>query len=77
MTPARFIAQGSHRERSEPAASQEHFIALCRAPGEPTPAEHDTTGAAFTLDRSATVTGPPTNNSYVANGTKSASYSLA
>jgi hypothetical protein len=36
MTPARFIAKWSRSELSERAASQEHFIDLCRLLGQPT-----------------------------------------
>ncbi len=48
LTPARFIAKWSPIELSERAASQEHFIDLCRLLGQPTPAEHDATGAEIT-----------------------------
>jgi hypothetical protein len=42
---------------SERAASQEHFIDLCRMLGQPTPAEHDATGAEYTFEKGVAVTG--------------------
>lgn len=50
-TPAQFIAKWSRVELSERAASQEHFIDLCRLLGQPTPAEHDATGAEYTFEK--------------------------
>ena len=38
MTPGEFIAKWRASELKESAASQEHFIDLCRLLGEPTPA---------------------------------------
>jgi hypothetical protein len=46
MTPAQFVAKWSPVKLPERAASQEHFIDLCRLLGQPTPAEQDATGAA-------------------------------
>ncbi|MBU0719528.1 MAG: transposase [Planctomycetes bacterium] len=57
LTPAQFIAKWSPVELSERAASQEHFIDLCRLLGQPTPAEHDATGAEYTFEKSVTPTG--------------------
>ena len=54
--PAQFIAKWSRAELSERAASQEHFIDLCRMLGQPTPAEHDATGAEYTFEKGV----PPT-----------------
>src|ERR1035441_4543132 len=56
MTPARFIAKWSRVTLSERSASQEHFIDLCRLLGQPTPAEHDATGAEYTFEKGVTVT---------------------
>ncbi len=51
MSPAQFIAKWSPVKLSERAASQEHFIDLCRLLGQPTPAEHDATGAEYTFEK--------------------------
>lgn len=56
MTPARFIQKWSRAELSERAASQQHFLDLCRLLGQPTPAEHDATGAEYTFEKGVTVT---------------------
>ena len=56
MTPARFIAKWSRVTLSERSASQEHFIDLCRLLGQPTPAEHDATGAEYTFEKGVAVT---------------------
>ena len=56
MTPAGFIAKWSRVTLSERSASQEHFIDLCRLLGQPTPAEHDATGAEYTFEKGVTVT---------------------
>jgi hypothetical protein len=56
MTPARFIAKWSRVALPERAASQEHFIDLCRMLGQPTPAEHDATGAEYTFEKGVSVT---------------------
>ena len=55
-TPAAFIAKWSRSELSERAASQEHFIDLCRMLGQPTPAEQDATGAEYTFEKGVAVT---------------------
>ena len=39
MTPGEFITKWRASQLKESAASQEHFIDLCRLLGEPTPAE--------------------------------------
>ncbi|HOI56286.1 MAG TPA: class I SAM-dependent DNA methyltransferase, partial [Phycisphaerae bacterium] len=56
MTPARFIAKWQRVTLPERAASQEHFIDLCRLLGQPTPAEHDATGAEYTFEKGVAVT---------------------
>ncbi|MCO6437278.1 MAG: class I SAM-dependent DNA methyltransferase [Phycisphaerae bacterium] len=50
-TPAEFVAKWSEIKLSERAASQEHFLDLCRLLGQPTPAEHDATGAEYTFEK--------------------------
>ncbi len=57
MTPIRFVQKWARAELSERAASQEHFIDLCRMLGQPTPAEHDATGAEYTFEKGAAVLG--------------------
>jgi len=57
VTPAQFVAKWSRVELPERAASQEHFIDLCRLLGQPTPAEQDATGAEFTFEKGVAVTG--------------------
>ncbi len=56
LTPAKFVAKWKPVELSERAASQEHFIDLCRLLGQPTPAEHDATGAEYTFEKGVTPT---------------------
>ena len=56
MTPAQFVAKWSPVELSERAASHEHFLDLCRLLGQPTPAEHDATGAEYTFEKGVAVT---------------------
>ena len=56
MTPAGFIAKWARGTLPERAASQEHFIDLCRLLGQPTPAEHDATGAEHTFEKGVAVT---------------------
>ena len=56
MTPAQFIAKWQRVTLPERAASQEHFIDLCRLLGQPTPAEHDATGAEYTFEKGVSVT---------------------
>lgn len=53
-----FIKKWSKSQLSERAASQEHFIDLCRLLGVKTPAEIDPTGEVFTFEKGAKVTGP-------------------
>jgi hypothetical protein len=56
LTPPAFIAKWTGVALSERAASQEHFIDLCRMLGQPTPAEHDSTGTEYTFEKGVTVT---------------------
>jgi hypothetical protein len=58
ITPAQFIAKWAKAHLPERAASHEHFIDLCRMLGQPTPAEHDATGAEYTFEKGVEVTGP-------------------
>ena len=55
--PAQFSAKWSPVELSARAASQPHFIDLCRLLGQPTPAEHDATGAEYRFEKCVTPTG--------------------
>ena len=57
MTPAEFVAKWRPVRLPERAASQEHFIDLCRLLGQPTPAERDATGAEYTFEKGVPVTG--------------------
>ncbi|MFW6106985.1 MAG: class I SAM-dependent DNA methyltransferase, partial [bacterium] len=56
MNPVEFIQKWSRTALPERAASQEHFIDLCRLLGQPTPAEHDATGAEYTFEKGVAVT---------------------
>ena len=58
MTPAAFIAKWKRAELSERAASQEHFLDLCKLLGVKTPAELDPIGDTFTFEKGVAVTGP-------------------
>ena len=59
LTPAQFISKWSRTTLSERAASQEHFLDVCRLLGQPTPAEHDATGAEYTFEKGVReLTGP-------------------
>jgi type II restriction/modification system DNA methylase subunit YeeA len=53
ITPQLLIAKWKRADLAERAASQEHFIDLCRMLGHPTPAEADPTGEFFTFERGA------------------------
>ena len=68
MTAARFIQKWSRADLSERAASQEHFIDLCRLLGQPTPAEHDATGAEYAFEKGVAVTGPASAGAKGAGG---------
>ena len=56
LTPAQFKAKWLPVQLPERAASHEHFIDLCRMLGQPTPAEHDATGAEYTFEKGVAVT---------------------
>ncbi len=51
LTPGAFAAKWGGVTTSEKAASQEHFIDLCRMLGEPTPHEADPTGAHYAFEK--------------------------
>ena len=51
LTPAAFAQKWSGSTTTEKAASQEHFIDLCRMVGEPTPHEADPTGEQYAFER--------------------------
>ena len=53
LTPIDFVAKWEHAELSERAASQEHFIDLCRLLSQPIPAEHVTKQIATEFGRLA------------------------
>lgn len=55
MTPEQFVEKWSRSELSEKAASQEHFIDLCRLIGQPTPAEADPTGRDYCFEKAVQV----------------------
>jgi len=57
MTPQQFISKWRSSTLKESAASQEHFIDLCRLVGQQTPAEADPDGSCFTFEKGATKTG--------------------
>ena len=53
MTPLHFIEKWRAAALKERAASQEHFIELCRLLGESTPAEADPSGDTYCFERGA------------------------
>jgi hypothetical protein len=53
MTPAEFVAKWQGSTQSERAASQEHFIDLCRMLGQPTPNDADPTGDWYAFEKGA------------------------
>lgn len=55
MTPAQFVEKWKRVRLPERAASQEHFIDLCRLLAQPTPAEHDETGAEYAFEKGVDV----------------------
>ncbi|MCC7389860.1 MAG: class I SAM-dependent DNA methyltransferase [Phycisphaerales bacterium] len=55
MTPQEFVAKWGRVELPERAASQEHFLDLCRVLGQPTPASHDATGAEYAFEKGVEV----------------------
>ena len=54
MTPRAFAAKWRENATKESAASQEHFIDLCRMLGEPTPNEADPTGETYAFQKAVT-----------------------
>jgi hypothetical protein len=57
MTPTEFAQKWSDSSRTERAASQEHFIDLCRMMGVPTPNEADPSGQHYAFEKGAEKTG--------------------
>ena len=57
MTPEAFIAKWSESTTKERAASQEHFIDLCRVLEEKTPNEADPTGEWYAFEKGVEKTG--------------------
>jgi hypothetical protein len=55
MNPAQFVSKWQRVDLPERAASQEHFLDLCRLLGQPTPAEHDATGAEYAFEKGVEV----------------------
>ena len=53
MTPQEFVAKWRASQLTESAASQEHFIDLCRMLGHETPAQADSEGTWFTFEKGA------------------------
>ena len=53
MTPQEFVAKWRASHLTENAASQEHFIDLCRMLGHETPAQADCEGTWFTFEKGA------------------------
>jgi type II restriction/modification system DNA methylase subunit YeeA len=51
LTPAAFASKWRGVTTTEKAASQEHFIDLCRMLGEPTPHEADPTGTQYAFEK--------------------------
>jgi hypothetical protein len=50
LTPRAFAKKWRDNETKERAASQEHFIDLCRMLGEPTPNDGDPTGEHYAFE---------------------------
>jgi type II restriction/modification system DNA methylase subunit YeeA len=57
MSPAEFATKWAGSTQTERAASQEHFIDLCRMIGVPTPNEADPTGQDYAFEKGAEKTG--------------------
>lgn len=53
MTPQEFVDKWRRSKLKESAASQEHFIDICRMLGHPTPAKADPEGSTFTFEKGA------------------------
>jgi len=56
ITPPEFVQKWTASTRTERAASQEHFIDLCRLLGQPTPNEADPRGDFYAFEKGATKT---------------------
>ena len=54
LTPREFAQKWGDSATKERAASQEHFIDLCRMLGEPTPNEADPTGTTYAFEKAVT-----------------------
>ena len=57
MSLTDFTAKWAATTRTERAASQEHFIDLCRLLGQPTPNEADPTGGFYAFEKGTAKTG--------------------
>lgn len=57
MSLTDFTAKWTATTRTERAASQEHFIDLCRLLGQPTPNEADKTGDFYAFEKGTAKTG--------------------
>ncbi len=58
--PQEFVAKWAEVTLTEKAASQSHFIDLCRLLDQPTPTEADPTGDLYTFEKGATKAPGPT-----------------
>jgi hypothetical protein len=63
MTAEQFVQKWATVDLPERAASQEHFIDLCRIIGQPTPAEADPTGKTYCFEKSVKVVGAASKGS--------------
>ena len=63
MTAEEFVEKWSRTQLSEKAASQEHFIDLCRLIGEATPAEADPEGRDYCFEKAVQVVGAASRGS--------------
>jgi hypothetical protein len=63
LTPEEFVQKWSKAQLSERAASQEHFIDLCRLIGQPTPAQADSTGEDYCFEKHVKVIGAASKGS--------------
>jgi hypothetical protein len=57
LTLPDFVSRWRDTKLSEKAGAQPHFIALCAALGEPSPAQSDQTGQTYTFEKGVTKTG--------------------
>src|SRR4051812_26538402 len=63
LTPDEFVHKWSKAQLSERAASQEHFIDLCRLLDQPTPAEADASGTDYCFEKHVKVVGSASKGS--------------